>query len=453
MNRSAGMLAVAVAVVVGFGGSPARAQGTGQPLTLPRAIEIALERSPLLRAAGHELEAAAAGVDRARAGFLPRLDVGESFTRSDNPVFAFSSKLNQGRFTAGDFSIDRLNDPDPVNNFRTGLTLTQPLYTGGKATLGVERARRQQEAVARGAERQRHEVIFAVARAYYAVLLAQADLGVARAAMEAAGASRDLARARFDAGLVVESDVLSAEVRLADLREQVLAAESRAALAAAGLNDVMGQPLDEPVDVADSLAEPAPPPGALPELEGLALDRRPDYQRLRAEEQAQQQQVALARAEFLPTLNATGSYDVNRRDFAAGAQESWFVGLALQWNLFNGFADRARIVEARAGLDRLHALRERLASAIRLEVRDAYLRLRTARERIGVARGSVAQAEESLRVVRDRYQAGLTTIVDLLQTEAALTRARGSLIRASYDASLARAALELAMGTISAESF
>lgn len=453
MNRSAGILAVAVVTVLGFEALPARGQGTQEPLTLRRAIEIALERSPLLKAAGHELEAAQASVERARAGFLPRVDFGESFTRSDNPVFAFSSKLNQGRFTQNDFAIDRLNAPGATNNFRTSLSLSQPLWTGGKATLGLLRARLGRDAAAAGLDRQRHEVIFAVARGYYAVQLARSELEVARGAIGAAESNRDLARARFAAGLVVESDVLSAEVRLATLREQAITAEGRLALAGAALNDVMGRPLDAPVEIDEPLRERAERHRGLAEVEALALDRRPDLRRLRSEEEAQARAVDLARAEFLPTLNATGSYDVNRRDIVANGQNSWFVGVALQWNLFNGLADRARIAEARAALQRTRALRERAASAVRLEVKEAFLAVSTARERIAVARRAVAQAEASLRLVQDRYAAGLTTIVNLLQTESALTQARGNLTRALHDYNLAVAGLELAAGTIDQDAF
>lgn len=88
--------------------APARAQEGAANLTLPQAIAIALEQNSLLRAARDKVEAAQASVEQARASFLPRLDLQESFTRADKPVFAFSSKLNQGRFTQSDFDVQRL---------------------------------------------------------------------------------------------------------------------------------------------------------------------------------------------------------------------------------------------------------------------------------------------------------------------------------------------------------
>jgi outer membrane protein TolC len=447
-------IAVIVLLLVSVPSSGARAEREhGTPLGLAQAIDIAMEQSPLLHAARHQVEGATAGIDRARAELLPKVDFVEAFSRSDNPVFAFGSKLNQGRFGENDFAIERLNGPGAVSNFRTALTFSQPIYTGGKATLALERARLDRLASDQGFERRRHEVMFQTARAYYAALLADADLGVVRAAREVAEANRDLARARADAGVVVESDALSAEVRVAGLREQEIVARHRSVLARAALNEVMGRALDEPIVLADALAEPRATTVAFEELEPRALIERPDYQRLGSEARAQERGVAAAHAELRPTLSATASYEVNALDVLANGQDSWFVGVALRWNLFNGLGDRARIAEARARLGEVQALRAAAARRIGLEVREAFLALQAARERIAVARQAVTHAEESLRIVRDRYETGLTTIVTLLSAEAALTETRASVTRALHDANVGAAHLDLTLGTITKDSF
>jgi outer membrane protein len=457
MTRVVWLVGIAASLAAATAHAAEERPGT---LGLTQAIEIAMEQSPLLHAARHQVQAADAGVDRARAELFPKLDFVEAFTRSDNPVTVFGSKLNQGRFGQGDFAIDRLNSPEPTSNFRTALTLSQPIYTGGKASIGVERARLGRKASEQSLERRRQEVTFETARAYYRALLADAELDVVRAALGAAEANRDLARTRFDAGFVVESDVLSADVRLAGLREQEIVARSRAELARSALNEVMGRALGEPVELTDQLGSwertltERPSAQVAPEaLESLALSRRPDYQRLGSEERAHERDVAAARAEFLPTLSATASWEVNRLDVAANGQDSWFVGLALRWNLFNGLGDRARMAESRARLGETQALRAAAASRIGLEVREAALGLRAAEERIAVARQAVGQAEASSRIVRDRYESGLTTIVNLLTAEAAVVESRASLSRALYDANVGAANLALALGTIGKDSF
>lgn len=422
-------------------------------LTLPQAIAIALEQSPLLQAAGHAVEAAHASVAHARAGFLPRLDAQESWTRADNPVFAFSSKLNQGRFTPSDFDVHLLNNPSQITNFRAALSFVQPLYTGGKASLAFAQAKLKREATVQEFARRQQEVIFQVATAYYGVSLAQEELAVIHAAVQAAEANRALARDRFETGLAVESDVLAAEVRLAHLTAEEVAARNRVRIAKATLNEAMGRPVEEPLVVTVQLTQRPLSQRPLAELTRTALAKRPDYQQLGLEVEALDRGVALARTAFSPTVQATATVEVNRFNFAANGQESWFVGIVAQWNLFNGLADRAKVAEARAQLARLQALRARLANAIALEVQTAFFQLQSAADRIGVAQRAVAQATESLRIVADRYQAGLTTIVDLLASEAALTQAKGDLSRALYDHNVSWASLELAVGTIGKDGF
>lgn len=438
---------VGVATILALVGPALGAEGP-RPLTLREAVEIALEKSPLLRAAALAVDAAGAEAERARAGFLPRLDVSEGYTRSNNPFFAFGAKLDQGRFTQDDFALDRLNRPDPLGNFRTSFSLVQSLFQGGRILNGYEQARLDRAATEQVAGRQRQEVIFQVARSYYRLLLAQEELAVTEAAVKAAEANADLARARYEAGLVVESDLLSARVRLAALRQQEIAARNEVPLARSALNDAIGLPLETGVTTPEKL-ELRPerhPPGE--DLEGLALQKRPDYRQVSLQEQALERALASARGAYLPSIDARAAYELNHFHPVTEGQDNWSVGVVLQWNAFNGGADRARVAEARANLERTRALRQRLRSAIGVQVREASLHLRTARERVSVAETAVAQAEESLRMNRDRYEAGLTTIVDLLASEAALTQARGNLAWSLYDYGVGLAALELSLGTL-----
>lgn len=453
MKKQHNIAAVGFAILFAFAPAVVRAQEEAKGLTLARALEIALEKSPLLQAAQHRVEAASAGVEQARAGFFPTLNFHESFTRADNPAFVFSSKLNQGRFTTADFETHRLNHPSAMSNFRTNLSFAQPIYTGGKTSLGLQQATLHKEATVLSADRRQQEVLFQVVRAYYGLLLAQADLEVVRSAMRTAEANRDVTQARFETGLVVESDVLAADVRVSRLKEQEIIAENQTILARATLNDVIGLPLDQSFEVVDRLTQRPARFERPAELEALALVRRPDYLKMGVEEKVLGRGIALAQTEFHPTLSATANYELNHLDVATNGRDSWFVGVVFQWNLFNGLHDRAKVAEAKARLEEIRALRTRMVSGMKLEVKDAYLKLRAAEERIGVARKAAAQAEESLRIVKDRYEAGLTTVVDLLTSEAVLTQAKGNLAQALYDYNVGLASLELALGTMSKDSF
>ena len=451
-TRPLAVLSAAVLLAAGSGWARA-AESPLAPLTLAGAVATALREHPALRAAGHGVDAARARVGVARAGFLPRVDLSEGFTRSDNPVYTFGTKLGQGRFGQGDFAIARLNGPDPTSNFQTRLNLTQSLFAGGQTLRGMERAELGVEAAGAGRARATQEVAFGVARAYFGVQDAEERLRVSEAAIRTAQANRTLIRDRWETGLVVEADLLAAEVRLATLEQEAIAARYAIEVARATLNDAMGVPLETAFELADPLAERTPRHSPEDRLDQLALDRRPDFRETALREDGARKAVQAARGAFLPSVDLQAGYELNHFNPTANGKDNWSVGVVLSVNLFQGGADRARLLEAMAEMERVRALRARQASAIRLEVQRASREVRTAREQVAVARRAVGQAEERLRITRDRYESGLTTIVDLLAAEAALTEARGNRLRALVWYNVSLAALELALGTIDAAAF
>jgi outer membrane protein TolC len=425
----------------------------GADLSLADAVKLAVETHPALRAAAHQVAAVATGIDQARAGFLPRVEFSEGVTRSDTPVYAFGSLLNQGRFTAADFAVDTLNHPDAITNWRTNLTGSVPLFLGGRTLLGYQQAQIGREAAELGRARLEQEVIFGVVRAYHAILLAEEAQATVEVAVRTAEANLAAAEARYEAGMVVASDALAARVRLARLKQEAIAAGNQVRLSRAALNEALGLPLDRPHRITGRLELAPPQPERLEGLEAVARQGRPDYRQAELEEQRLEKDVLRAKGTLLPTLHLMGNYEINNLRLATDGQDSWSVGLVLNWNLFNGGGDRARIVEAQENQRRAAALKERLGNVIALEVHDAFLAHQTARERVTVAREAVTAAEESLRIVKDRYEAGLTTIVELLDSETALTAARTNLTRTLYDATVSQARLDLCLGRLDRARF
>jgi len=453
--RSLGWLTLPL-LLLATPGPSAAAQGAAGPsveLALADAVKLALEKHPALRAASFQAAAAAAGVDQARAGFLPRVDFSEGFTHGDNPVYAFGTLLNQGRFTQADFAVDRLNHPDPISNWRTNIGGSVPLFMGGRTILGYQQAELGRESAQHGRARAEQEIIFGVVRAYSGILLAQEAQATVEASVRTAAANLSAAEARNDAGVAVASDVLAARVRLARLREEAITAANQVKLARATLNDAMGVTLDQSYKVTGQLDLVPLRHDRLDGLDEWAREHRPDYRQAVLEEQRLEKEVLRAKGAFLPTMHLLGNYEINNHEFSSDGQDSWAVGVVLNVNLFNGGADRARLVEAQANQQRAVALRERLGSAIGLEVHEAFLVLQTARERVTVAKDAVIQAEESLRIVQDRYDAGLTTIVELLDNETALTATRTNLTRTLYDATVGQSRLDLSLGTLDRARF
>jgi outer membrane protein len=142
-------------------------------------------------------------------------------------------------------------------------------------------------------------------------------------------------------------------------------------------------------------------------------------------------------------------YDVDQRRLFGAGGDSYTVMALLNFNLFNGLTDLARVRESRAKEAQARDLKQELEDRIRHQVTEAILNLKTAQERLQVARAASAQAQEGLRLVRLRYETGLTILLDLLTAEDALKTAELSQVGALFDTHLAQAGLELALGTIS----
>jgi outer membrane protein len=440
------MLRTAVAAaVLGVGGTAARA---GQELSLAGALEVALRSSPALHLAGAEVDAASARFREARASRLPQLTARQSFVRSNNPVFVFGSLLEQGRFSESDFALDALNAPAALSNFRSEVALRAPVFDALQSGVRIEQAGLGREQAAWGAELAAQRIRLEVIRAYYGVLVAERAQEVATESVRSAESDVERVRQMFGTGLVVESDLLAAEVQLAEFHQREIQASGDAQTASAALSTVLGQPVQTRYILTETLREVTAELPQESELVEQALRRRADLSAAGAGRRAAAAGVRGARAQVLPRLGAFASYGRSSEDLFGGSGDAT-VGAHLDLSLFEP-GRRARLEQARAQERLAWARHEALAGQIRFEVVQAYQRHRVARDRLAVAARAVDRAIEALRIVQDRYQEGLTTITEVLRAETALLSARMSLLAARYDQHVGYAELLLASGALTA---
>jgi outer membrane protein len=422
--------------------------GGGIPLTPESAVAIALQNQPSLRAAHSEVAAAQADKDTARSGYLPRLDLTEDYARSTNPVFVFASKLGQQVFGPQDFSIPSLNEPDPFTNAATRLVLRQSVWDADRTRLGNRATELGISAASDGEARAREEVAFGAVKAFWDAVLADEMLEVTRAAEEAAQANRDLAASQEEAGLAVPSDRMSAEVRLAEVRSMRIRAEQGTRVARAALRQALG--LTEDTEFA--LSPPAvtaeePPAGETEESRVTeALASRQDLRALGTRIQQAEAGEKIARSHYIPEVGLGAQMEWNDKTPFGSAGSNWTVGASVRLPLFDGLETSSRIQRARSDKEKLLAYRDSMSEGIRLEVRSAWADRISASRRLEVALSALGQAEEALRVVKERYGEGMAVMVELLGAEAARTSAQGSKAAATRDLVLARAALDLASG-------
>jgi outer membrane protein len=421
-------------------------------ISLKEAVRQSMARSKVIEASAASRDAASARVAEAKAGLLPKVNYSESWTRSDNPVFVFSSLLTQRQFSASNFDVASLNRPDYLNNFQSLVTGDQPLYDAGKTRRAVRTAKLGEDLSREDSRRSQMEVIAQVVRFYYDTQLGAEQVNVTLQAMRSAEADLERSEARRASGMATDADVLSIRVHLAAVREEQIRRSADLEVARAAMNDAIGLPLDS-VHVLTSPLEPLPI--AQTELSGYeknAVDGRPEARQARVAAEIATVQAADARGNYLPQVTLRGAFETDRPRFADRGGENWLVSMGFRWNLFNGGADKAKIAESEATTRRAAAERARAESGIRLQVRQAWANLNAAQQRIESAQASVAEAQESLRISQNRFATGLSTVTDLLRTETALLETQTRYLAAVHDQRIAAAMLEFAAGTLNPDS-
>ena len=267
----------------------------------------------------------------------------------------------------------------------------------------------------------------------------------ATAAVETARADRELAGNRRDAGRVTDADVLQLDVYLALATERQVQATSDEHIARARLNQLMGEPLGTTFSLdatPSAIAIDISNPGG---LEEEALRNRPEVALALQHEQLAAAAVDAAQAAFLPQVAVQGGWELNGGAWNSRSS-SWVAGAVVRINLFHGLADKARLAEAREAVRRRAIDRGKADTMARLDVQIAIARLEAARASEAVGRAAAEQARESRRIIRDRYESGLTDAAMLLRAADAVQQADAQQIAARVHVLTATASLQRATG-------
>lgn len=427
-------------------GADAGQVAAGEPLSLERVVGDVAAQSAQVRAAGAGAEAASREVAAARGTWFPRLSFTESWQRGDQPTFVFSSLLASRRFAAENFAVQQLNHPDPIGYARTAATLEQVLFDGGRRRAGVDDARSQQTIADLDHRDAALTAVVGATELYGRLLAAQAMQRAADAAL--AAGREDLARAerRRDAGVATDADVLALTVHVADMEQRSIKAGGDAQVVRARINRLAGAAVDRPFVAVEPVLADRPIPDAAT-LFAEAESLRPDVLKANAALQTADSGRRAARAAFMPVVAVQATYELSGTRITDRAS-SWVAGGELRWTLAAGGVERAKAQAAAARVSQARIAAEDARAAARVDVVAAVEQLRSARARQTVGRAAVAQARESERIIRDRFDAGLMPVNDVLRAAGALLDAESQRVSALVDELTSRAALDRALGRL-----
>ncbi|MCL6476243.1 MAG: TolC family protein [Firmicutes bacterium] len=420
----------------------ALAQQQPSALTLQDSIRIALQNSRSLRSVLQDERKANARVREAKGAALPQLDVSANYRRLDRvPKAKFPSfDPVSGTFTFNEIEIQ------PIDSGTGTVSLSQVVDISGVVRTATDAASLFSRIANLDVQRTRNEVVLQVKQAFYDVLRAQELVRVAEEALQNAQVRRKLAQAAVDAGVSPKLDVMRADAAVAAAQQAVITARNALQLAKSAFNNVLGRRVDEPVELLP-VDEQVPDPADFNQYLQEALAKRPEMIQANLGISLAEKQITAAKRDQLPTLVVRGQWDFNLKTSTFQPRESSFTTItAVQFKIWDSGQTQGRVEQARADVDKAKITVENVREGIALEVRNAYLSLQEAREKVAAAEKGLQAATESLRVARLRYEAGVSNQLELSDAELAYTQAEQNLVNARYDLRVAWARLEKAMG-------
>lgn len=422
-----------------------RAQEAARELTVEESVRLGLERNTTLRAEEADAAAARAMYQQVRAERLPALRTRGDYSRlSDNiPAVEFTLPGLDSTITVQGVQLDRV---------QAELSLEVPLLTQLRLRHESRAARHEAEAAELTVEQRRSDVAYQVRRAYWDLYRAAGVRATTDAAMAQVEAHVAEVEARVTEGAALRRDLLAAQTRRSEVRLERVEAENAVRVAQLELNRLIGLPLDTRVRASSAVEVVAPPPS--PGAAGAAEPgERPQIRALSERTRGFREQLRAATAARIPAVDFFGRYLYARPNPYFFAEQdafrgTWELGFTASLGIWEGGRLAAQASEARA---RLEAAEARLAETReQVAVDEARLRLEVQRaeEAMAVAAQTVAEAEESYRVVREQFREGAALSSDVLDAEEALRRATARVVEARTDYAIARAAVLNALGQV-----
>ncbi len=408
-------------------------------MSLEEVLQIAEKDNFRIRMAESDIEITRSQYRQTNAVFLPQISLEETGVSSNDPLNVFGFKLKQESATTADFNPARLNAPDPYENFTSKLQVQQPLFNPDQL-FRRSAVKNQLNAAREQLQGTKSHARFQVKGAYYRLLLTDERLSVINTSLKAAQRNEERAGDLLEQGMISKADYLAAAVRVRDLESRQSEAQDQLQSVQENLRFLLGMNEEVIIKPTDSLRMASVSLTSIPVSPGITSST---LKALQYRVQAAEEMVKSSKFNFLPSLNAFGSYEFND-DVLFGTQgESYFVGATLKWDLFSGFSKAGKVMQSRAELKKAEVAYHSQSLKTRMEIKQARRSVTQAQKQFEFAEASVEQATEDFRIRTDRYQQGMETTSDLLWAEARQSQVRLQRLNTLYQYNISLATLEL----------
>lgn len=371
------------------------------------------EKNLQLKIQDQEFKSAMADFKQSNALFLPDVSVSHTGISTTNPLMAFGSKLNQEILTPSDFNPALLNNPEVTTNFATKIQVLQPLVNLD-GVFGRQAAKSKMEAMKLQSERTKEYLELETGKAFMQLQLAYKAVNVLEKAALTADANLKLVDNYFKQGLLQKTDVLSVQVRVNEIKNQVQLAKSNVRNASDYLAFLMQEDLNGKVyrpteELENSIS--------IAETNSGLTDTRKDIMAMMKSTDAYEAVLKSAKMNFLPRLNAFGTYELYDNKLFGTEAKGYLVGVQLSWNVFDGYKSIGKRQKALADYQRAEAASKQYKAQSQLELNKTSRQLNDAGHKVSLAKLALEQSQEAYRIRNNRFKQGLEKTSDLLGSE------------------------------------
>jgi HAE1 family hydrophobic/amphiphilic exporter-1 len=417
--------------------------GESLSLDLKSAIDISLENNEFYLIAKKEVDRADGQVLEAVSGALPQITGGLQYNRNWRvPVGVFQMDGETVTFKFG-----------TENSYIADLTVTQPIYSGGRTFTALKMARVYKKMTKEIVNRSRQDLKYTVYNSFYGALLADEIYRVNLESQRLAQENLDVAQKMYDQGMVAEYDLLRARVALSNIEPLVIKAENGAEIATSNLKNILGIDMDIEIDlVADFDSNQFVLPPIDPEsAEAELRENRPEIKISRNETSLSRYLVSIARAGYKPTLSFSTSLQYQAQ-FNEGNifDKKWDRSLnsiiMLSVPIFDSWRTPSKVKQAKAGLVQSRLREESLIKSMILDFEQNLGKYNEARKRLSAQGDAVELARRGLSIASVRYENGIGTQLEVSDARLAHAKAEINRAVALHDLAVSYAALMRAMG-------
>jgi len=415
-----------------------------QSLTIHEAINLALENNEAYLTAKQEIEKAKNQISEVKASAFPQLNAEINVLRNwELPSFVIN------------FDGEPMTLRSGTNyNWVSSLTLTQPIYNGGAVFSAWSAAKLYKKFTLQELETKARQLKLDVIKAYYGVAMADELLRVAGQSVNLAQAGLDVVKMMEAQGTVSEFEVLMAEVRLANMKPQLIQADAASKLAHQSLNNIIGFDLSRQVEVEFELDSTLyiVPEIDLDSARIAALDRRPELSMMRLRTKMLDKAVSVAKAGYRPKINFLtalqfqAQYDNNKFPGYDDWIRNYYSGLNISIPIFDSWRTPSKVKQAKIELSQSKLSESELEDNLKLEIEQNWWNYKRARESLAAQGHAVEMARRGLEIARVRYENGVGTQLELFEAEVSLSAAENNRIMAFYDLVTGYASLMKALG-------